>query len=126
MAAHVEPPVVEVTATVVDPNFVLSSVEVAVMVTVSGGVPAGVNVTPVPEATPVDVLKEPSAVGEIVRFTVLVNAPVPVTVGVQVAVCVEDIDDGVHETVTAVIAGGAVVTVIFAEPKIFRKPTAAE
>lgn len=35
-------------------------------------------------------------------------------------------DDGVHTRVTAVIEGGAVVTVIFAAPEMFVYPTTAE
>lgn len=84
--AHVGPPVDTVTATVAEPNLVESAVEVAVIVAVSAPVFAGVNVTPVPEATPVVELKVPPVVGLTAMFTVFANAPVPVTVGVQVAV----------------------------------------
>jgi hypothetical protein len=56
------------------------------MVAVSAPVLGGVKVTPVPEATFVDVLKVPPPVGLTERFTVFVKAPVPVTVGVQLAV----------------------------------------
>jgi hypothetical protein len=75
-----------VTVTTNVPNFVASCVEVAVMVAVSAPVLGGVKVTPVPEATFVDVLKVPPPVGLTERFTVFVKAPVPVTVGVQLAV----------------------------------------
>lgn len=85
MPAHAGVPDVEVTATVVDIFLVESCVDVAVMVAVSA-VPGGVNVTGVPEATPVDALSVPPPDGLTVRFTVFVKAPVPVTVGVQLAV----------------------------------------
>jgi hypothetical protein len=75
-----------VTAIVAEAVFVVSSVEVAVMVAVSAPELGGVNVIAVPELTLVDVLRLPPAVGLMERFTVLVKAPVPVTVGVQVAV----------------------------------------
>ena len=93
--------------------------EVAVIVTVSGGVPAGVKVIPVPELTPVVALSVPSADGDMDKLTVFVNAPVPVTVGVQMEVCAEVMDEGAHTTETPVIAGGAAVTVMFADPDIF-------
>ena len=75
--------VTEMTAVAV---FVASSVEVAVMIAVPAPVVAGVMVTADPEVTLVELLRLPPAVGLIERFTVLVNAPVPVTVGVHVAV----------------------------------------
>jgi hypothetical protein len=78
-------PEVEVTATVAEAFLVESCVDVAVMVAVSA-VLGGVNVTSVPDATPFDALSVPPPDGLRVRFTVLVNEPVPVTVGVQVAV----------------------------------------
>lgn len=126
MLPQVGVPVEEATATVVEPNLVESCVEVAVIVTVSGGVPAGVKVTPVPEATPVEVLSVPSADGETERFTVLVNAPVPVTVGVHVEVCALVMDDGAHTMETPVMVGDAVATVMFVDPEMFVNPVAAE
>jgi hypothetical protein len=126
MALHAEAPVEEVIATVAEPVFVGSCVEVAVMVAVSGGVPAGVKVMPVPELTPVVALKVPSAEGDTARVTVLVNAPVPVTVAVQVEVCAGVMVDGVHTMETAAMAGGAAVTVMFVEPEMFVNPVAAE
>jgi hypothetical protein len=116
IAAQAEVPVEAVIATVAEADLVESSVEVAVIVTVSGDVPAGVKVTPVPEATPVAALSAPSAVGLKVRFTVLVKAPVPVTVGVQVEVCVPVMEVGEHTSETPVIAGAAAVTAMLAEP----------
>ena len=126
MALHAEAPVEEVMATVAEPVFVGSCVEVAVMVAVSGGVPAGVKVMPVPELTPVVALNVPSAEGETARVTVLVNAPVPVTVGVQVEVCAGVMVDGVQTMETAVIEGGAAVTAMFIEPEMFVNPATAE
>jgi hypothetical protein len=126
MLPHVGDPVDEVIAIVVEPTLVESCVEVAVIVTVSGGVPAGVKVTPAPEATPVNVLSVPSADGDTERFTVFVNAPVPVTVGVQLEVCKLVMDDAVHTIETPVMVGDAAVTVIFAEPEMFVNPVAAE
>jgi hypothetical protein len=67
-------------------DLVASSVEVAVMVTVAFSVEAGVKVTAVPDATPDVALNAPAVVGPTERFTVFVYAPVPVTVGVQLAV----------------------------------------
>jgi hypothetical protein len=75
-------PAAEVTATVAEAVLVESCVDVAVMVAVSA-VFGAVNVTAVPDATPVDELSEPPD-GLTERLTVLVNEPVPVTVGVQV------------------------------------------
>ena len=121
-----EAPLDEVTATVAEPNLVASCVEVAVIVTVSGGVPAGVKVTPVPELTPVDGLSVPSPPGPTERFTVFVNAPVPVTVGLQVDVCVAPIVVGVHKSDTPVIVGAPAATVILAEPETLVKPPCAE
>jgi hypothetical protein len=68
------------------PNLVESAVEVAVIVTVSVPVSAGVKVTAVPEPTADAALRVPAAAGLTERFTVFVNAPVPATVGVQLAV----------------------------------------
>jgi hypothetical protein len=126
MALHAEAPVEEVIATVAEPVLVGSCVEVAVMVAVSGGVPAGVNVMPVPELTPVVALKVPSAEGDTARVTVPVNSPVPVTVGVQVEVCAGVMVDGVHTIDTAVMAGGAAVTAMLVEPERFVNPVTAE
>ena len=56
------------------------------MVAVAAPVPAGVKVTAVPELTPEVELSVPANDGLTKRFTVLVNAPVPVTVGVQLVV----------------------------------------
>lgn len=66
-------------------SFVESAVEVAVMVSDSAPVPEGVNVMGVPEATLDEALRVPAEVGARARFTVLVKAPVPVTVAVQTA-----------------------------------------
>ena len=118
IAPHCGAPEVDVIATVVEPDLVESCVEVAVMVTVAGGVPAGVKVTPVPELTPLAALSVPLAVGDRVRFTVLVKEPVPVTVGVHVAVCAEVMDDGEHTIVTPVMVGDAAVTLMLAEPEM--------
>ena len=126
MALHAEAPVEEVIATVAEPVLVGSCVEVAVMVAVSGGVPVGVKVIPVPELTPVVALKVPSAEGDTASVTVLVNAPVPVTVGVQVAVCVGVMVDGVQTMETALIEGGAEVTAMLIEPVMFVYPATAE
>lgn len=60
--------------------------DVAVIVAVSAPVLGGVKVTPVPEATLVEVLNAPPPVGLTDKFTVFVKTPVPVTVGVQVVV----------------------------------------
>lgn len=87
---------------------------------------AGVKVTPVPEATPDVAFKVPFADGLTEKFTVFAKAPVPVTVGVHVAVCVTRMDDGLHRSETAVIAGGAAVTVILAEPVMLVYPACAE
>ena len=84
--AQAETPADTVTATDADPDLVESCVEVAVMIAVSAPVLGGVKVIPVPELTPVVELNVPPADGLMERFTVFVNAPVPVTVGVQVVV----------------------------------------
>jgi hypothetical protein len=86
MPLHVGAPVDTVTVIVAVPDLVESCVEVAVMVAVSALVFGGVKVTGVPEATAVVPLSVPLAVGLTERFTVFVNAPVPVTVGVQLEV----------------------------------------
>jgi len=126
MLPHVGAPVEEVIAMVVEPLLVESCGEVAVIVTVTGGVPAGVKVRLVPELTPVVALSVPSAEGDTDRVTVLVNAPVPVTTGVHVAVCVSLMADGVHTTETAVMVGGAAVTAMLVDPEMFVYPIAAE
>jgi hypothetical protein len=115
-----------VTATTAVAVFEASSVEVAVMVAVSAPEVGGVNDTAVPEGTLVELLKLPPAVGLMERFTVLVNAPVPVTVGVQVAVCAVVMEEGVQTRLTPVMAGAAVVTAMFAVPEIFTKPSTEE
>ena len=89
--------------------------DVAVTVAVSA-VAGGVNVTAVPEATPVDELSVPPPEGLIERFTVLVKEPVPVTVGVQLAVCAVVMLVGEQTKVTPVMVGPAEVTLMFAEP----------
>jgi len=86
MPAQVGAPVDAVTEIVAEPNLVASCVDVAVIVAVSAPVLGGVKVTGVAELTPVAALSVPAAVGLTARFTVFVNAPVPVTVGVQVEV----------------------------------------
>ena len=106
--------------------FVASSVEVAVMVAVSAPEVSGVNDTPVPEGRLVELLKLPPAVGLMERFTVLVKAPEPVTVGVQVAVCAVVMEEGEHTRLTPVMAGAAVVTAMFAVPEMFTKPATEE
>jgi hypothetical protein len=109
-------PVAEVTATVAVTILVESSVEVAVMVAVSA-VLGGVNVTAVPDATPVELLSVPPPDGLMERLTVFVNEPVPVTVGVQLAVCAVVMLVGVQTSVTPVIVGPADATLMFAEPE---------
>lgn len=111
------PPDVEVTATVVEDVLVASCVEVAVMVAVSA-VLGGVNVTAVPDATPVVLLSVPPPDGLMERLTVFVNEPVPVTVGVQLAVCAVVILVGVQTSVTPVMVGPADATLMFAEPEM--------
>jgi hypothetical protein len=97
--------------------LVESCVEVAVIVAVSAEL-GGVNVTAVPEATPVDALSDPAPDGLKERLTVFVNEPVPVTVGVQLAVCAVVMLVGVQTSVTPVIVGPADVTLMFAEPEM--------
>ena len=72
--------------------------------------PDGVN-------TPPDVIVPPVAV----QVTAVVNAPVPVTVAAQVAVCDVVMEAGVAitETPVTVTAGGVAVIAIFAEPETF-------
>ena len=86
MPAHVGPPVDTVTVIGTEKNLVESCVEVAVIVAVSAPVFGGVKVTPVPEVTAVVALSDPADVGLTDTFTVFAKVPVPVTVGVQVAV----------------------------------------
>jgi hypothetical protein len=119
------PAVVSVTATVADSVFVESSVDVAVIIAVSALV-GGVNVTAVPEVTPDEALSVPPPDGLTLRSTVLVNAPVPVTVAVQLAVCDTVMLVGLHVSVTPVMVGAAAVTAMFAEPEIFVNPVTAE
>ena len=83
MFAQLGPAVDAVTVIGADWDFVESAVEVAVTVTEFAPVLAGVKVTAVPELTLVASLRVPAAAGLRVRLTVLVKAPVPVTVGVQ-------------------------------------------
>jgi len=64
-------------------NLLESAVDVAVIVAVAAPVPAGVKITAVPELMPNVALSVPASSGLTERFTVFVNAPVPVTVGVQ-------------------------------------------
>lgn len=109
-------PDVEVTTTVADAVLVASCVEVAVIVAVSA-VLGGVNVLAVPDATPVELLSDPPD-GLRERLTVFVNEPVPVTVGVQLAVCAVVMLEGVQTSVTAVIVGPADATLMLAEPAI--------
>ena len=75
-----------VTVTVATPDLVESAVETVVMVGVAAPVKAGVKVIAVPELTPEVALNVPADVGLTERFTVFANAPIPVTVGVQVVV----------------------------------------
>jgi hypothetical protein len=86
MPAQLGPAVEVVTVIGAEWDFVESAVEVAVMVTEFAPVFAGVKVTGVPELTAVESLSVPAAAGLMDRFTVFANAPVPATVGVQVAV----------------------------------------
>ena len=96
-----------VTATIAEPDLVGSCVEVAVMV----AVPAllGVN-------TP-ELVTAPMLAGLTDHVTVVLNPPVPVTVGVQADVCVVNIDPGMQVSETDVIAEGA-VTATTAEPDL--------
>jgi hypothetical protein len=119
------PPLVDVTVIVVDAVFVESCVEAAVIVAVPV-VLGGVKVTAVPETTLLDELSVPPPDGLMERFTVLVNEPVPVTVGVQVAVCAVVMLLGVQTSETPVMVGPADETLMFAEPKIFVYPVAEE
>jgi hypothetical protein len=108
MPAQLAPAVAMVTVTDAEWDLAESAVEVAVMVTELATPLAGVKVTELPELTFVDLLRVPAEDGLRERFTVLVKAPVPVTVGVQVAVCVSAMEVGLQVRETAVIVGGAV------------------
>ena len=119
MPLHADAPVDTVTVIGAEPDLVESCVEVAVIVAVSAPEFGGVKTTPVPEATPVAALNVPPDVGLTERFTVFANAPVPVTVGVQVVVWLSAMEDGVHTSETPVIVEVAAVTVMFAEPDMF-------
>ena len=93
------------TVTVAEPDLLESCVEVAVMVAVP--VVEGVK-------TP-EVLTVPMLVGLRDHVTPLLNAPVPLTLEVQVEVWVVVIEEGEQVTDTEVIVT-AVVTVTEAEP----------
>jgi hypothetical protein len=86
MPAQLGPAVDAVTVIGAAWDFVGSAVDVAVMVTEFAPVFAGVKMTGVPEVTAVASFSAPAVTGLMDRFTVFANAPVPVTVGVQVAV----------------------------------------
>jgi hypothetical protein len=72
MPLHAGPAVAVVTVMGTESNLVESSVEVAVIVTDSAPVFAGVKVTAVPEAAPDAALRVPAVVGLRERFTVFV------------------------------------------------------
>jgi hypothetical protein len=63
-----------------------------------------------------------------VHVTAVLNAPVPVTVATQLAVCavVMEAGFGTTETPVTVTVGGVVVTAMFAEPETFVNPACAE
>jgi len=126
MPLHADAPVETVTVIGAEPNLVESCVEVAVTVAVSAPELGGVKTTPVPDVTPVVALSVPADVGLTEKLTEFANAPVPVTVGVQVEVWLSAMEDGVQTSETPVIVDAAVVTVMFAEPDMFVYPTAAE
>ena len=109
-------PDVDVTATMAEAVLVESCVDVAVIVAVSADA-GGVNVIAVPDATPVLLLSDPPD-GLSDKLTVFVNEPVPVTVGVQVAVCAVVIVVGVQTSETPVTAGPDDATAMFAEPEM--------
>jgi hypothetical protein len=98
------------------PDLVESAVETAVIVGVDAPVDAGVKVTAVPELTPEVALNVPADAGLTERFTVFVNDPVPVTVGVQLVVWTSVMDVDVHASETLVIVGVAGLMVIVADP----------
>ena len=92
-----------VMVTIVVPYFVVSCVDVAVIVAVPD--PAGVK-------TPA-LLTVPILVGLTDHVTDVLKLPVPVTVGMQEEVCVLRMDVGKQLTVTDVMVGGTVtVTVV--------------
>jgi hypothetical protein len=97
----------ETTVTVSLPDFVESSVDVAVIV----AVPAAVGVK-----TPA-LLTAPMLVGLTDHVTDVLKLPVPATVGVQADVCVVRMDVGEQTTETEVIVGGT-VTVTVADPDL--------
>ncbi|MGA7886796.1 MAG: hypothetical protein WCA44_13710 [Acidobacteriaceae bacterium] len=94
------------TVTCALPDFVVSSVEVAVIVAVP--VAAGVN-SPELETVPIDD-------GLTDHVTPLLNAPVPVTVAVACEVCAVVMDAALTVTEIPVIVGGGTVTVSCALP----------
>jgi hypothetical protein len=112
MPAQLGPAPAKVTVMGAEWDFVESAVEVAVMVTELATPLAGVKVTDVPELTPVDLLSDPAEEGLMETLTVLVKAPVPVTVGVQAAVCASVIAEELHESETAVMVGAAAAMAI--------------
>ena len=71
-------------------------------------VPDGVN-------TPLGVMVPPVAV----QVTLLLNAPVPLTVAEQVEVLSDVMEDGVATTEMPVTVGAGLVTLIAAEPETF-------
>ena len=92
-----------VTITLAEPNCVGSCFERAQIVTVP--TLEGVN-TPEEVIAPLDAVK----------VTPELNAPVPVTVTVKVAVCAVVINVKAGDSVTEVIVGGTAVTITLAEP----------
>lgn len=95
-------------------DLVESCVETAVIVGVAAPVNAGVKVTAVPEVTFAVALNVPVDAGLTERFTVFVNDPVPVTVGVQLVVCASVMDVVAHFSEALVIVDGAAVIVSIA------------
>src|ERR1039458_4458691 len=75
-----------VTVSIAEPDLVESAVETAMIVGVAAPVNAGGKLTAVPELTPEVAESVPADVGPTERFTVFVNAPMPVTIGVQAVV----------------------------------------
>ena len=91
------------TVTVAEPDLVVSCVEVAVIVAAPAA--AGVKMPAL--------LTVPIVEGLTDHVTDVLKLPVPVTVGVQVTVCVVRMDTGAQTTETKVIVGGAAtVTVV--------------
>jgi hypothetical protein len=103
--AQLGPVVTAVTVIGTEWDLVESAVEVAMRVTEFAPVFAGVKMTAVPELTLVASLRVPAADRLRERFTVLVKAPVPVTVGVQDVVWVSVMEVGLQARETAVIVG---------------------